>query len=588
MALPDYFLQELKMRSDLSDIAASYVNLKRRGKNLVGLCPFHNEKSPSFNVYSENGSFYCFGCQAGGDVITFIMKIENLDYIEAVKFLAQRAGIDMPENGIDDGLSKMRTRVLEVNRATARFFYDSLVSLPNNLGLAYFKERGLDSKTIRKFGLGYAPETGFALVNYLKDKGFTKDEMVQANVAGISRNGNLYDRFRGRVMFPIIDLRGNVIAFGGRILTDEKPKYINTSDTPVYHKSTGLFAMNIAKNDNGGQIILAEGYMDVIALHRAGFENSVASLGTSFTNEQARMIAKYAQTAIICYDSDEAGKRAAERAIPILKSAGLAVKVLEIPGGKDPDEFMKNQGEDGALKFKRLLEKAPNDIEYRLKKIREKYDTNEPEGKDGFIREAAKMLSQTEDKMKAEIYVKQIASEMEVAAESVITVLKTYEKNVHREVKKQERKIFNSASANETIVNEEKKGKPMVTNAEESILAYLFMNPDKINKIKENISPEKFATAYNRRVYELLLGKTIQDEISLIEFSQDLTQDEMRELSRIVNVRGGVPPTWDDVQKSMKILQNPASYVSPAQVKDMSNDEFAEMMKKIKLNKLGE
>lgn len=588
MALPDYFLQELKMKSDLADIAASYVNLKRRGKNLVGLCPFHNEKSPSFNIYSENGSFYCFGCQAGGDIITFIMKIENLDYIEAVKFLAQRAGIDMPENGIDDGLSKMRTRVLEVNRATARFFYDSLISLKDNAGLTYFKARGLDPKTIRKFGLGYAPDSGFALVNHLKAKGFTKDEMVQANVAGISRNGNLYDRFRGRVMFPIIDLRGNVIAFGGRILTDEKPKYINTSDTPVYHKSTGLFAMNIAKNDNGGQIILAEGYMDVIALHKAGFENSVASLGTSFTTEQARMIAKYAQTAVICYDSDEAGKKAAERAIPILKSAGLAVKVLEIPGGKDPDEFMKKYGEDGAVRFKRLLEKAPNDVEYRLKKIKEKHDTNEPEGKDAFIREAAKMLAQTEDEMKAEIYAKQIASEMEVNADSVGAVLKSYRKNVSRETRKQEKRQFSNASANASIVNGEKRGKTKAANAEENILTYLFRNPEQIEKIKENISPEKFATAYNRRVYELLLGKTIHGEISMMDFSQDLTQDEMRELSRIINERAEVPPTWKDMQDAFKILQNPASYLSPAEVKDMTDGEFAEMMKKIRNNKLGE
>ncbi len=270
--IPPEFIRELEDRSRLEEIAPSYVNLKRRGKNLVGLCPFHNEKSPSFNIYPGNNSYYCFGCGKGGGVVNFIMEIERLDFIEAVKWLAQRAGLQLPENGRDDGLSRLRMRLLEVNREAGRFFYRTLTSPEGRAGLDYFRGRGLDGAIIKRFGLGYAPESGFGLVNHLRKKGYTQEELTLADVARVSQKGNLYDRYRGRVMFPIFDLRGNVVAFGGRILTDEKPKYINTSDTPVYHKSSGLFAMNLAKNTDSRQLILAEGYMDVIALHRAGFQ----------------------------------------------------------------------------------------------------------------------------------------------------------------------------------------------------------------------------------------------------------------------------------------------------------------------------
>lgn len=576
------------MRSDLGDIASSYVNLKRKGKNLVGLCPFHNEKTPSFNIYTENGSFYCFGCQAGGDVITFVMKIENLDYIEAVRFLAQRAGLTMPESGVDDGLSRLRTRILEINRATARFYYETLMSPAGSPGLAYLTQRGMDAKTIRHFGLGYAPDGGFALVNHLKGMGYTKEEMAQANVAGISRAGNPYDRFRSRVMFPIIDLRGNVIAFGGRILTDEKPKYINTSDTPVYHKSSGLFAMNIAKNNQNRQIILAEGYMDVIALHRAGFTNAVASLGTSFTNEQARVIAKYADEAVICYDSDEAGRRAAWRAIPILKAAGLKVRVVTVPGNKDPDEFMKSYPKDGALRFRKILEEAPNDLAYKLANIKARYDTDTVEGKTGFIEEAVQMLAKSGDIMKAELYAKQIAQEMEVSYDSVKLLMERSQKKETRQLRREEQKQMNRMSANTSIVNTEKRQNYKVANAEEGILAYLFQNPDQIGAVSRQIPSEKFVTAYNRRVYKLLLGKTIQNEFSLMDFSQDLTPDEMAELARIVNSRSAVPPTREDVQAMAEVVLNAGLHMSPQQAKDMPAEELADMMKRLKKEKLGE
>ena len=300
MPLPEAFLQELKMRSDISDVVSSYVGLRRSGRNLVGLCPFHNEKTPSFNVYPENGSFYCFGCGVGGDVITFIRRIENLDYMEAVRFLAQRAGLQVPENRVDDGMAKLRARVLEINRETARFYHAMLMSEQGRPGLAYLQGRGLTQATIRHFGLGYSPPSRYALVDYLAQKGYQPSEMIQANVAFKGRSGRAVDRFSGRVMYPIIDLRGNVIAFGGRVLTDAKPKYLNTSDTLVFRKSDALFALNFAKNQGSQQLILAEGYMDVIALHQAGFSNAVATLGTALTTDQARLMSRYAKEVVIC------------------------------------------------------------------------------------------------------------------------------------------------------------------------------------------------------------------------------------------------------------------------------------------------
>ena len=278
--LSDDFISEIKYRNDLGEIAASYMQLKRRGRNLTGLCPFHGEKTPSFHISTEHGLFHCFGCGAGGDVITFVMKIENLDYMEAVKFLAQRAGMTMPEDDFDDSLSKMRTRIYEANREAARFYYQKLVSKEGSEGLAYLRGRGLADTTIRHFGLGFAPDERFALGNHLRSRGFTESEMIAANLVFRSRSGNsILDRFYNRVMFPIIDVRGNVIAFGGRIMSDQKPKYLNTSDPLVFNKSNNLFSLNNAKNAKGDSLILCEGYMDVISLNQAGFTNAVARIG---------------------------------------------------------------------------------------------------------------------------------------------------------------------------------------------------------------------------------------------------------------------------------------------------------------------
>lgn len=553
MPLPDLFLQELKARSDLGEIAGNYVALKRRGKNLVGLCPFHSEKTPSFNIYPENGSFYCFGCGVGGDVITFVRRIENLDYMEAVRFLAQRAGLTVPENQVDEGLSKLRARILEINRETARFYYAALNSPEGEEGRKYLARRALSPETIRHFGLGFAPAGRFALVDRLEEAGFTQEEMVLANVAWKSRSGRAVDRFYGRVMFPIIDLRGNVVAFGGRTMGDEKPKYLNTSDTPVFNKGEMLFALNFAKNAGGARLILCEGYMDVISMHQAGFTEAVATLGTALTPPQARLMARHAKEVVVSYDADEAGQKAASRSIPILREAGLAVRVLVVSGGKDPDEYIKTYG---AVKFKQLLEASGNDVEYRLQKIRSGCNLQNPAGRVEFLNAAVKMLASLENPIEREVYAGKVAEETGVATATVLSQVKAGGKKLDREKQRREfREIRNQAAGLKDSVNPEKPQHLRAASAEEALLSYLMRNPDEAKKIYAVLPPKKFITAFNRRVYERIMGRiTDEKAISLTDLSEGLSMEEVSSLAGILAKNDGIYAKWEDAQEYIRVI----------------------------------
>lgn len=560
MPFPPEFLRELEERSPIEDIAGNYVRLRRSGKNLVGLCPFHSEKTPSFNVYPGNNSYYCFGCGKGGSVINFVMEAERLDFLDAVKWLAQRAGVQVPEDGVDDSMSKLRMRIMEINRESGRFFYNTLISPEGRAGLEYLRGRGLDPGTIRHFGLGYAPESGYGLVNHLRKKGYRPEELTQSDMARVSQRGNLYDRYRGRVMFPIFDLRGNVVAFGGRILTDEKPKYINTSDTPVYHKSSGLFALNFAKNTGSRQLILAEGYMDVIALHRAGFKNAIASLGTSLTEEQARIIKRYADEAVICYDSDQAGRKATGRAIPILKAAGLRVKVVTVPGGKDPDEFMKNYGKDGPERFRQLLEKGGTDVEYRLQQLREQFSLETDEGRVRYLNEAAgTVLVSISDPMEQDVYAGRLSEETGVDKRSI---LETVGRLSGRERRKEERKLrrsqMNLNLPGPGQQSPRREGSIKAEVAQKGLIAYLFMHQEAAGAIGKRCPPEKFITPEYRRVYNAILGRMIQDTVTMAGIGEILTAQEASVLSGILAKAQDAPPNERDVREYLRVLEEAA------------------------------
>ena len=568
MPLPEAFLQELKHRCNLAEIAAPYVNLRRSGRNLVGLCPFHSEKTPSFHIYPDNDSFYCFGCGAGGDVITFIRRLENLDYIEAVKFLADRAGLQMPEDRVDDGYARLKARILEINRETARFYYHVLMSAQGRSGLEYLTGRALTARTIRHFGLGFSPETRFALVDHLAQKGYRQDELVQANVAFRSARGRLVDRFFGRVMYPIIDLRGNVIAFGGRILGDGKPKYLNTSDTPVFRKSSGLFAMNFAKNSANGQLILAEGYMDVIALHQAGFTNAIATLGTALTAEQARLMARYAKEVVICYDADGAGQKATARAIPILREAGLEVRVLTVTGGKDPDEFLRSHGEQGPARFKQLLEGSRDDVEYRLQKIRDSCDMRSAAGRVSYLTQAADLLATLDSKIEQEVYASKIAAEQGVDRSAVLLQIARSRRKTSQARQKQEFRAMQQASSGyRDSVNPEKGEHLRAANAEEALLAFLFDHPDMARKTAEKLPPEKFCTEFNRRVYRTILGKMIDGKAcSLTDLSGEFSVEEISAIARILAVYHPITAGMEDAKEYIDVILQEGARLGAAEI----------------------
>lgn len=587
MPFPDSFLQELKLRSDITEIASSYVNLKRHGRNMVGLCPFHGEKTPSFNIYTENGSFYCFGCGAGGDVITFIMKIENLDYVEAVKFLAQRAGMEMPENTYDDSLSKLRMRIYEANREAARFFHATLLSQRGQSGLNYLRGRALSDRTIRHFGLGFADDDWNSLCNHLKNKGFSEYEIYSANLAFKRKNGNgIYDRFVNRVMFPIIDLRGNVIAFGGRIMTDEKPKYLNTSDTPVFKKSENLFSLNNAKSSGTRTLILCEGYMDVIALNQAGFTNAVATLGTALTNEQAVLMKRYADEVIICYDADGAGQKATARAIDILRKAGLPIKILTVPSGKDPDEFIRSKGENGPAAFKLLIEKCGNDIEYRLMKLKENYNLNTTDGKVAFLNEAVKIVATIESPIERDVFASKLCTELEIDKNAFLEQISKVKRRDRREnIKKETRQIQAELNGQSDKINREHYKKPRSSSAEEALLVYLINNPDYANSISERVTPDKFSNSLIKRYYEYVLSKIKSGYEPLTSVSSDFNSDEVSYLYKLISTTIPAASTREAVEEYINVINEESNKLTSDKLADMSADDINDYIMKMKQNK---
>lgn len=587
MLFPDSFLQELKLRSDITEIASLYVNLKRHGRNMVGLCPFHGEKTPSFNIYTENGSFYCFGCGAGGDVITFIMKIENLDYVEAVKFLAQRAGMEMPENTYDDSLSKLRMRIYEANREAARFFHATLLSQRGQSGLNYLRGRALSDRTIRHFGLGFADDDWNSLCNHLKNKGFSEYEIYSANLAFKRKSGNgIYDRFVNRVMFPIIDLRGNVIAFGGRIMTDEKPKYLNTSDTPVFKKSENLFSLNNAKSSGTRTLILCEGYMDVIALNQAGFTNAVATLGTALTNEQAVLMKRYADEVIICYDADGAGQKATARAIEILRNAGLPIKILTVPSGKDPDEFIRSKGENGPAAFKLLIEKCGNDIEYRLMKLKENYNFNTTDGKVAFLNEAVKIVATIESPIERDVFASKLCAELEIDKNAFLEQISKVKRRDRREnIKKETRQIQAELNGQSDKINREHYKKPRSSSAEEALLVYLINNPDYANSISERVTPDKFSNSLIKRYYEYVLSKIKSGYEPLTSVSSDFNSDEVSYLYKLISTTIPAASTREAVEEYINVINEESNKLTSDKLADMSADDINDYIMKMKQNK---
>ena len=591
MALPEDFLDELRSKNDITSVISMYANLKKRGRNYVCKCPFHNDSTPSFTVYPDTESFYCFGCAAGGDVISFIMRAEQLVYIDAVKYLAQRAGMQMPENKYDDSFSKLRLRILEANREAARFYHSQFYTESGYRGLDYLRSRQLSDQTINKFGLGFAPDSWTALTDHLLAKKFTSYELLQANLCIESKKGSLIDRFRNRVMFPIIDLKGNVIAFGGRIMTDEKPKYLNTSDTPVFKKGEGLFAFNIAKNSKSDKFILCEGYMDVIALHQAGFDFAVAALGTALTSEQARKLKKYKDTIVLCYDSDSAGQLATQRAIGILRKENVNVKVLQIPEGKDPDEYIKRNGSDGAIKFKLLLDSIESDIDYKIEQLETRFDITDASGKFQFLDQAAKMLAEIKNDIERNIYTSKLCEKYKVSAQDFEMQLAKYVRsNVYKSSREEFKRVKKQITESVPVSNGVQGGglSTRAVRAEEALISYLMHNPDMVQSVTDRVPSEKISHEFNRRVYNALTERILSGKsANFVDFSGEFTKDENAYIASVFARFSNELNVPQAVDEYISVILEENEKKSAAQLAELSPEDIQKYFDEMKARKKG-
>ncbi len=532
MPFSESFLQELTDRNDIVDVVGSYVNLsKRSGANLFGLCPFHSEKTPSFSVSPEKQIYHCFGCGKGGSVINFIMEIENLSFPEAVEFLARRAGMEMPDDRPDES-SKRRERMLSLNRDAARFFYEQLQLPSGRAAQDYILKRKISPVMVKTFGLGYAPDSWDKLINAMRSKGYSEKEMFEAGLVRQGKSGRgFYDSFRNRLMFPVIDVRGNVIGFSGRILGDGEPKYMNSPETLVFNKSRNLFALNLAKKSKCGYIILSEGNIDVVSLHQAGFDCAVASLGTSLTPEQARLLSRYTGEVIIAYDNDGAGQKASQRAIGILEKLDLKVRVLQIPGAKDPDEFIKLKGADA---FKNLLERTENHIEYRLERIKSKYDISVDEQKVEYIKECASVIAELSSPVEREIYSMRIADGSSVSRAVVADeVERNRKKRIAGAKRKYEKEVTRPDRLSRGPVSSIRYENERSAMAEEGVLRLMYLDASLLDGA--NITPDEFSSPLLARFFSALIEKARQhSQPSIASLGEEFSGDEISHLTSIL------------------------------------------------------
>lgn len=544
------------------------------------LCPFHSEKSPSCVIYNDTQSFYCFGCGAGGDVFNFIMLIENLEYYEAVKLLAERSGIPMPENSGNPDFSRLKMRIYEANRAAARYYYSILTSdKQGEKGRRYFAERGLTQATITKYGLGYAPGGWRNLYDHLKAKGFTDNELFSANLCSRSqKNNELFDQFRDRVIFPIIDLRGNVVAFGGRVIDEGGPKYLNTSDTPVFRKSRNLFSLNFAKRQKSDRMILAEGYMDVIAVNQAGFENVVATLGTALTSEQARIISGYAKEVVIAYDSDGPGQTAAHRAINLFSEVGVETRIIKMEGAKDPDEYIKKFG---AARFKNLLDNSDGAINFELNKCKKDIDIETDMGKVEYLKRCIGVLADISSPIERDVYISKIAAEQSVSKDVLISQIESTLKKRERAYEKKQWQTI-SAPVRRDGVNPEAAKYPKQNKAEIGIILFLDRHPDTVDYILTRINPEQFVTEFNKKVFIALAnGIKKSDRFTLMSLSGEFSTAEMGKISEISAKYKDITVSAEELDEYINIL---LSFEDEQTVKgsDMTDDDLLQLQQKLR------
>lgn len=589
MALPSDFIERVKDANRIDEVMRSYCSLKRASRGYVCLCPFHSEKTPSCHIHPDDGYFHCFGCGAGGDVITFTMKIENLSYIEAIRLLADKAGIPVPEGGVDDKVAEQKKRLLTINREAARFFYSNLKTPDGKEGLEYLiNKRRLKVSTIKSFGLGVATKHPTALVNHMTALGYTHAELERASLISRNKQGRYFDFFINRIIFPIFDLRGNVIAFSGRTL-DPDPKYAkykNSAETLVYQKRKTLFALNFAKGSavKTKRLILCEGNVDVISLHQAGFTEAVATCGTAITPEHARLMSQYCDEVYICYDADSAGQKATQTAIATLSAAGLSSKVIKVQGEgiKDVDDYIHKLG---PVRFKNLMEGSQGALAFELDKCKTDLDLESDFGRVEYIKRAVKVLADIESRVEREIYISRVANDIGVKTDTLTAEVNAQiKKNGRAYEKKQWRQIAGSFGKRDEL-NPEANSYPKEAKAEEGILAYIFKHPDSVTTVLAAISPERFVTSFNRRVYEAIADKArAYEEVTLSSLGQEFSPDEMGKLTGILASTRDIVIDADTLREYIDVLKK-HDVQAKSDGKDMTDDEFLAYVQKLSKEK---
>ncbi len=536
MAFPPSFIDELIARNPIEDVVGQHVILKRSGSNMFGLCPFHGEKTASFSVAPEKGIYYCFGCHKGGGAINFVMEMEGLSYPDAVRSLAKRVGMEVPEDEMYQSRYRQQERLWALMKEAGRFFHSQMYEPVGAKCLEYAQKRGLSKGILTQFGVGYAPDSWNALVDAMRKKGYTDQELKDADLVG-EKNGRIYDRFRNRLMFPIIDVRGNVIGFGGRVLDDSKPKYLNSNETVIFNKRKNLFGLNFAKKTKQPYMILVEGNVDVITLHQFGFDNAVASLGTSLTEEQVALLSRYTEQVVLTYDGDEAGQRAAQRAIPMLEKAGIQVKVLQMKGAKDPDEFLHKFGAD---RFKLLLEDSANRVEYQLNAIAKKFDLREDDQRIKFIHEAAELISTLGSAVQREVYGHRIAEAGKITYEAMkMEIEKAYKRRLAIQRKKQQKLDMEPARTRQPESRAIRYDNMKSAMAEECIIALAMKEPALLDSVK-GMSGESFSVPLLGKVFDQISDRHAKGLDVNLGVLAELSGEEMSHLSRICQSQSGV------------------------------------------------
>lgn len=581
MKITPEFIDDLKFRNRIEEVISMYVTLKRAGSRLVGLCPFHSEKTPSFTVFTDTNSYHCFGCGAGGDVITFVMAAENLDYLGALEFLCNRVGMKMPDTDSEKSESGRRRRFYDMNREAARFFHASLSKPGAENAVDYLmNKRKLPKSAITRFGIGYAPDSFDALRSHMISLGYKDEELKEAFLCGKSKTGKYFDYFRGRIMFPIIDNFGNVIAFGGRAIGDKEPKYLNSSDTPVFKKSRNLYSLNFARTCCSEELILCEGYMDVIGVNLAGLSNAVATLGTALTTDQARIMAKYTKKVVIAYDSDGAGTAATKRAIPMLTDAGLEVRVLHMDGAKDPDEYVKKFG---AEKFRALVAESEGKLEFLLGSVLKKYNVDIPDEKIKAAEELCIIAADIESNIEREVYVGKIASALGLDVANVRTDTERKRKYRKRDREADEkRKIVMSSLGVGDRVNRDYAKNVKAAHAEETVLGLMLLFPEYTEQVrsgKTELTEDDFVTEFNRRVFQRLIERGSEGGFGA--FADEFSPEEISRMSSMLVARQELTDNSERVfEESVKSLKN-----AVADSREKTDGDIDSLMKLIERKK---